>query len=133
MQNSTLKEFLSKITFVKADISKIEKIKKYFKGVDKVFHLAALADIVPSIQNPHEYYNSNVSGTLNVLKCSVQFKVKKFLYAASSSCYGIPRKYPTDEKQPLAPQYPYALTKMMSEQLVLHWSKVYKLKSILIY
>ena len=125
-----IKKFLPKITFIKADISKMSDIKKYFKGIDRVFHLAALADIVPSIKNPHEYYNSNVTGTLNVLKCSEHFKVSKFLYAASSSCYGIPKKYPTDEKQAFAPQYPYALTKMMGEQLVLHWSKVYKLKYI---
>ena len=125
-----IKNVLHKINFIKKDISKIKNIRKHFKGIDKVFHLAALADIVPSIKNPHEYYNSNVTGTLNVLKCSEEFRVKKFLYAASSSCYGIPKKYPTDEQQPCEPQYPYALTKMMGEQLVLHWSKVYKLKSI---
>jgi len=125
-----LKTFLHRITFVKADISKIKDIEKYFKGVQKVYHLAALADIVPSIQNPVKYYNSNVTGTLNVLKCSEKFKIKKFLYSASSSCYGIPREYPTNENQPLSPQYPYALTKMMGEQLVIHWSQVYKLKFI---
>jgi|TARA_B110000238_G_C16096225_1_gene426207 UDP-glucose 4-epimerase len=125
-----IKKFLPKIKFIKADISKINRIKKYFKGVDRVFHLAALADIVPSIQNPNEYYDSNVTGTLNVLECSKYHKVKKFLYAASSSCYGIPKNYPTDERQPFNPQYPYALTKMMGEQLILHWSQVYKLKYI---
>ena len=52
------------------------------------------------------------------------------MYAASSSCYGIPKNYPTDERQPFNPQYPYALTKMMGEQLILHWSQVYKLKYI---
>ena len=125
-----IKNVLHKITFIKKDISKINNIRKYFKGIDRVFHLAALADIVPSIKNPHEYYNSNVTGTFNVLKCSEEFGIKKFLYAASSSCYGMPKKYPTDEQQTCEPQYPYALTKMMGEQLVLHWSKVYKLKSI---
>ena len=55
-----IKKFLTKIKFIKADISKINRIKKYFKGVDRVFHLAALADIVPSIQNPNEYYDSNL-------------------------------------------------------------------------
>ena len=92
--------------------------------------VAALADIVPSIENPIEYYNSNVTGTINVLKCSQKYKIKKFLYAASSSCYGIPTKYPTPESQKLSPQYPYALTKLLGEQLVMHWSKLYKLNSI---
>ena len=125
-----IKKFLPNIRFIKADISKINKIKKYFRGVDKVFHLAALADIVPSIQNPYDYYNSNVTGTLNVLKCSEYYNIKKLLYAASSSCYGIPKNYPTDEKEPCDPMYPYALTKMMGEQLIQHWFKVYKLKYI---
>ena len=125
-----IKEFLPKIRYIKADISNYNKIEKYFKGVDKVFHLAALADIVPSIQKPQQYFNSNVSGTLNVLRCSVKYKIKKFLYAASSSCYGIPKNYPTNEKQPCNPKYPYALTKMLGEQLVMHWSDVYKLNYI---
>lgn len=125
-----IKKFLPKIQFINADISKINQIKKYFKGVDRVFHLAALADIVPSIQNPSAYYQSNVTGTLNVLKCSEFHKVKKFLYSASSSCYGIPKNYPTSEDEQISPQYPYALTKLMGEQLVMHWAKVYKIKSI---
>ena len=125
-----IKQFIKKITFVKSDIFNLKKIEKYFKNVDKVFHLAGLADIVPSIQKPYDYYNSNVTGTLNVLRCSQKYKIKKFLYAASSSCYGIPNKYPTPETQPISPQYPYALTKLLGEQLVMHWSKVYKLKSI---
>jgi UDP-glucose 4-epimerase len=125
-----IKKFRSKITFVKADISKINQIKKYFKNVNVVYHLAALADIVPSIQNPTEYYDSNVLGTLNVLKCAKHYKIKKVLYAASSSCYGIPKKYPTNEEEKCDPLYPYALTKMMGELLVLHWSKVYNLRSI---
>ena len=125
-----IKEILNNIKFIRADISKINQIKKHFKGVDKVFHLAALADIVPSIQKPEKYYNSNVTGTLNVLRCATEYKVKKLLYAASSSCYGIPNKYPTSENEPLDPKYPYALTKMLGEQLIIHWSKVYKLKYI---
>ena len=85
---------------------------------------------MPSIQKPEKYYNSNVTGTLNVLRCATEYKVKKLLYAASSSCYGIPNKYPTSENEPLDPKYPYALTKMLGEQLIIHWSKVYKLKYI---
>ena len=129
-RKENIKFSLGKINFVKADISKIHNIEKFFKGIDIVFHLAALADIVPSIENPIEYYNSNVTGTINVLKCSQKYKIKKFLYAASSSCYGIPTKYPTPESQKLSPQYPYALTKLLGEQLVMHWSKLYKLNSI---
>ena len=96
-----------------------------FDGIDWVFHLAALADIVPSIQEPVRYYRANVEGTLKVLEAARAAGVERFLYAASSSCYGIPDVYPTPETAPLAPQYPYALTKMLGEQLVLHWAQVY--------
>ena len=58
-----IKPFLSQIKFVKKDISKIHEIEKYFKNIDAVFHLAALADIVPSINSPKKYFLSNVLGT----------------------------------------------------------------------
>jgi len=64
---------------------------------------------------------------LNILELSRHHKVKKFIYAASASCYGIPKKYPTNEKEKIKTEYPYALTKNIGEQIVLHWSKVYKM------
>ena len=125
-----IKYFKNKIKLVKCDISKSGKWEKYFKGAHYVFHLAALADIVPSIQKPKLYFNSNVTGTINVLNASVKNKVKKFLYAASSSCYGIPKKYPTSETSNIDPRYPYALTKRLGEELVLNWSQIYNLDAI---
>ena len=122
-----IEKIKNKITFVKCDISNIGKNSKYFKNVSIVFHLAALADIVPSIQKPEEYFNSNVKGTLNILQLSRKFKIKKFVYAASSSCYGIPKKYPTSENEKINPIYPYAVTKKMGEDLVLKWADIYKL------
>ena len=116
-----------KLKIIKSDISKYIKIEKHFKNVDKVFHLAALADIVPSIEDPYSYFDSNVLGTLNVLRASLKYKIKKLVYSASSSCYGIPENYPTNEHSTIKPQYPYALTKWMGEELVLHWTKLYKL------
>ena len=100
-----------------------------FKKIDAVFHLGALADIVPSIENPDDYYSTNVTGTYNLLKLSLENKVKRFIYTASSSCYGIPKNYPTKETSEINPQYPYALTKRLGEELVLHFSKVYKLNA----
>ena len=78
------------VKFIKADISKKGLWVNHFKGVKYVFHLAAL-DIVPSIDNPVKYYNSNVTGTLNVLEACKRHKITKLIYAASSSCYGIPK------------------------------------------
>lgn len=117
----------AKLKTVLADICDYETIAPLFEGVDWVFHLAALADIVPSIQKPWEYFHSNVDGTFSVLQAAKAAGVKRFMYTASSSCYGIPDHYPTDEKAEIRPEYPYALTKRLGEELALHWAKVYKL------
>lgn len=119
-----------KIDLVECDLSIQEDWIKKFQSVDYVFHLAALADIVPSIQNPEGYFQSNVTGTLNVLQASRHYRVKRLVYAASSSCYGIPELYPTPETSPILPQYPYALTKRMGEELVMHWAQVYKFPAL---
>jgi UDP-glucose 4-epimerase len=118
------------LKFIKADISKKGNWEKEFKNTDYVFHLAALADIVPSIDNPEKYYRSNVTGTLNVLQAIKKFKVKKLIYSASSSCYGIPKKYPTKETEKINPIFPYAVTKYLGEQLILYWSKIYNINYI---
>jgi len=115
-----------KFRFAQADIRDAAALQPLFEGVDWVFHLAGLADIVPSIEMPALYYSTNVTGTFNVLECARQCGVKRVLYAASSSSYGIPDVYPTPESTPIKPQYPYALTKYMGEELVLHWANVYK-------
>lgn len=112
--------------FREADISKV-RLTAYFMEIDWVFHLAGKVDIVPSIKRPLDYFEANVKGTLNILEASRLAKVEKFIYASSSSCYGIPNKYPTPEEALCSPQYPYALTKYLGEQLVQHWHKVYKL------
>jgi len=115
---------------VQADIRDLESLQSTFDGVDWVFHLAGLADIVPSIEMPFQYYSTNVTGTFNVLECARACGARKIVYAASSSSYGIPDVYPTPESSPIRPQYPYALTKYMGEEFILHWSQVYKLPAI---
>lgn len=118
------------VSFVKADVADLQAIRPHFKGAEWVFHLAARADIVPSIQMPMTYHRSNVDGTASVLEAARENNVKRFIYAASSSCYGIPAKYPTPESAEISPQYPYALTKYLGECMVLHWEKVYGLPSL---
>jgi UDP-glucose 4-epimerase len=118
------------ITVVEADISSPGAWVGAFKGADWIIHLAALADIVPSIQNPDGYFRANVDGTFNVLQAARAEGVKRFVYAASSSCYGAPDAYPTSESAEMRPQYPYALTKHLGEQLVMHWAQVYDLPAV---
>jgi UDP-glucose 4-epimerase len=98
-----------------------------FAGADGVFHLAGLADIVPSIERPGDYYRANVHGSFQVCEAARAAGVRKIVYAASSSCYGIPERVPTSETEPTRPQYPYALTKELGEKLVMHWGLVYGL------
>ena len=126
-RKSNLSQIKKKIKIINADILNKKAIGKHFKNIDNVFHLAARADIIPSIENPELYFDVNVKGTLNVLNLSVQNKIKRFIYIASSSSYGIPKKYPTPEDAEISPQYPYSLTKRMGEELVIHYSKVYNL------
>jgi UDP-glucose 4-epimerase len=101
-----------------------------FAGADGVFHLAGLADIVPSIERPGDYYRANVHGSFQVCEAARVAGVRKIVYAASSSCYGIPDTFPTPETAPTQPQYPYALTKELGEKLVMHWGLVYGLQTV---
>lgn len=127
MENLEHQKGVSRLKIVVEDICNYDAIAPLFDGVDWVFHFAALADIVPSIQRPEDYFHSNVDGTFSVLQAARAAGVKRFLYTASSSGYGIPDHFPTDETAEIRPEYPYALTKRLGEELALHYAKVYGL------
>jgi UDP-glucose 4-epimerase len=116
-----------RLSIERVDIARAPNLVALLEGAEWVFHLAALADIVPSMERPVDYHRANVDGTVAVLEAARHAGVGRFLYAASSSCYGIPDQYPTPETAPPRPQYPYALTKLLGEQCVLHWGQVYRL------
>jgi UDP-glucose 4-epimerase len=118
------------IEFHRHDVADAEAIAPLFEGCDWVFHLAGLADIVPSIEQPLRYHRANVSGTVAVLEGARKAGATRFVYAASSSCYGLPDRFPTSEKEPMRPQYPYALTKWIGEECVMHWARVYRLPAV---
>ena len=122
--------FAERLRVHQADITDIDAIRRWFDGIDWVFHLAALADIVPSIQRPLDYHRANVDGTIAVLEASRHAGVRRVLYAASSSCYGLPDVVPTPETADIRPMYPYALTKNLGEQYVLRWQDIYKLPTV---
>jgi UDP-glucose 4-epimerase len=108
------------------DVRSYEPGDPLFRGANCVFHFAGIGDIVPSIERPAEYMSANVQGTVRMLECARRAQVRKFVYAASSSCYGL-AKIPTREDHPIAPQYPYALSKYQGEQAAFHWHHVYRL------
>lgn len=97
-----------------------------FSGAKYVIHFAGIGDIVPSIERPLEYMSANVQGTVHMLECARHAGVAKFVYAASSSCYGM-ASVPTREDHPINTGYPYALSKYQGEQAAFHWHHVYKL------
>ena len=108
------------------DIRSYEASDAFFKNVQYAVHLAGIGDIVPSIEQPMEYMSANVQGTVHMLECARHAGVKKFVYAASSSCYGLAQT-PTREDHPIDTKYPYALSKFQGEQAAFHWHHVYKL------
>jgi len=114
------------LAFERADIRDLPPEAPVFRGAQYVFHFAGIGDIVPSIERPTEYMSVNVQGTVHVLEAARAAGVAKFVYAASSSCYGLAAT-PTRENHPIAPQYPYALSKHMGEQAAFHWLHVYGL------
>tara|TARA_B100000989_G_scaffold298943_1_gene291244 strand:+ start:2750 stop:3739 length:990 start_codon:yes stop_codon:yes gene_type:complete len=115
--------------FIKKDLNNKNLIKKLNK-IDCVFHLAALSDIIPSVSDPKTYYKSNVEATLNLLEIMRTNTIKKIIYAASSSCYGLPKVYPTSENALIDTRYPYAFTKYIAEKTIMHWAEVYNLNAV---
>ncbi len=115
-----------RLSLDRRDIRRVDAGDALFKDVDFVFHFAGIGDIVPSIERPAEYMDVNVQGTVRMLECARSAKARKFVYAASSSCYGL-AAVPTREDHPIAPEHPYALSKYAGELAVLHWHRVYRL------
>jgi UDP-glucose 4-epimerase len=119
-----------RVEFHETDMCAVAADSRLFKDVDYVFHFGGIGDIVPSIERPLEYMRANVDGTLAVLEASRHAGVRKFVYAASSSCYGLATELPTTEEALIRPEYPYALSKYLGESAALHWAQVYRLPVI---
>jgi UDP-glucose 4-epimerase len=120
----------NKLKIIEGELQDIKIVNEALIDCEFIFHLAALADIVPSITNPLEYFSANVAATATLLEAARNFNIKKIVYSASSSCYGIPDIFPTSEGAEIRLSYPYAFTKWAGEQAVLHWGKVYELPVI---
>jgi UDP-glucose 4-epimerase len=115
-----------RLSLDRRDIRTLRSDDSLFDGVGYVFHFAGIGDIVPSIERPIDYMDVNVQGTVCVLECARAAKVKRLVYAASSSCYGL-ADVPTREDHPIAPEHPYALSKYQGEMAALHWRQIYGL------
>lgn len=114
------------VLFEERDIRSYQANDAFITNAKLMIHYAGIGDIVPSIERPMEYMSTNVQGTVHMLECARYAGVDKFVYAASSSCYGL-ATVPTAESHPIDTKYPYALSKYQGEQAALHWQAVYKL------
>ena len=124
--------FLENINFtlIEGDIRNLEDCKKATKGVDYVLHQAALGSVPRSIKDPITSNDVNVTGFLNMLVASKEAKVKRFVYAASSSTYGDSESLPKVEDIIGKPLSPYAITKYVNELYADVFSKTYGLETI---
>ena len=120
----------SKAKFYRADVTNMKQIKPIFRGVDYVFHLAALPRVQFSIEHPLESDAANVRGTLNVLVAAAAAGVKRVIYSASSSAYGDQKIMPLRENFLANPKSPYGLQKYIGELYCKTWSEVYGLPTV---
>ena len=118
--------------FYKKDISNYTQINNIFKKhkFDLIFHLAAQAGVRYSIENPQAYHKSNYLGFFNIAEISRQHKIKKIIYASSSSVYGESNKFPLTEDQIINPKNVYSLSKKNNEETAEIFSKYYNIKFI---
>jgi UDP-glucose 4-epimerase len=117
-------------TLIEGDVRDKKLLKEILEGVDYVFHEAAQAGVRASIQDPFKPHEMNATGTLALLRASVDANVKKMIYASSSSVYGKVKYLPFDEDHPNQPISPYGVSKLMAEHYCRVFSEVYGLKTI---
>lgn len=110
--------------------SSFEILVNSISGYDGIFHLAALARVQPSIEQPHEFNKVNVNGTLFVLDAAVKAGIKRVVYSASSSAYGDAEVFPTPENHPTDPLSPYGLQKLIGEQYCRVFHHCYGLETV---
>lgn len=116
-----------KAEFINKCLTDLEEDFLIGRGIEVVFHLAALARVQPSIKDPINFNEHNVTATLKLLYASYKAKVKRVVYSASSSAYGDATTFPTPETHPINPLSPYGLQKLIGEQYCKVFSEVYGL------
>jgi len=114
--------------FIKGDLRDREALNEALNDVKVVCHLAAVSSVAFSVENPEITYQINVDGTLNLLELGVRNDVERFIFASSSAVYGDPLYLPIDEKHPVNPKSPYALSKLEAEQKCIEFEEKYGLK-----
>ncbi|MBA2735630.1 MAG: SDR family oxidoreductase [Pyrinomonadaceae bacterium] len=125
-----LDEIKGDFEFIKGDLNDGETLKKAVEGVEIVFHEAALPSVPRSVENPLETHEACVNGTFNLLLAAKEAKVRRVIYAASSSAYGDQPTLPKIETMNPEPLSPYAAAKLMGEYYCQVFSRVYGLETL---
>ncbi len=118
------------ISFQQADLQDLPALREACEGVDFVLHQAALASVPRSVKDPLSSHESNINGTLNVLLAARDAKVKRVVYAASSSAYGDQPTQPKHEEMIPQPLSPYAVQKLTCEYYIQAFCKVYGMEGV---
>jgi UDP-glucose 4-epimerase len=119
-----------RVDVIEGDITDLDTVQQAMKGVEVVFHQAALASVPRSVANPLATHRACVDGTLHVLVAARDAGVRRVVYAASSSAYGNSARLPKTETDPTAPLSPYAVAKLAGEQYCAAFSEVYGLETV---
>lgn len=130
LSNGKIENVNKKALFHQLNVTDIDSIKPIFRGVEYVFHLAALPRVQYSIEHPTETNQVNVVGTLNILIAAHEAGVRRVIYASSSSIYGDQQMLPLSENLAASPKSPYGLQKYIGELYCKLWSEVYKLPTV---
>lgn len=121
------------IRLVEGDLTDSAVVDETFggDGFDTVIHLAARAGVRPSIQSPELYIDTNIKGTFHLLEAARRTKTPRFVFASSSSVYGVNKKVPFAEEDPILQTIsPYAMTKMAGEQMCSNYSHLYGMRTV---
>lgn len=131
IKQNNLESVKDDIRLVKGDIRDAVLVERTFAEgkFDQVIHLAARAGVRPSIQDPKLYFTTNIDGTFNLLDACVYHKVPRFTFASSSSIYGINKKVPFSEADPIERTIsPYAATKLAGEQICSNYAHLFGMR-----
>jgi UDP-N-acetylglucosamine/UDP-N-acetyl-alpha-D-glucosaminouronate 4-epimerase len=129
-KEENLAEFRNKITFIKGSITDIEVVRKAMHEAEFVLHLAARTSVPRSVKDPIETNKINIDGTLNVLVAAKEMKVKRVVFAASSSAYGETPTLPKVENMQPQPISPYGVTKYAGELYSQTFGRCYGLENV---
>ena len=127
-ENTT--RFPDDVHVVRGSITDLPLLKEAFKGADGVFHLAAIASVAKSVDDPRATHDTNLTGTLNVLLAARDCGVRKVVFSSSSAVYGDEKTLPKREHMPPAPLSPYAVSKLAGEYYCSVFSELFGVKTV---